>query len=537
MSRVWISLSLVALIAAAILAGRAATRPEPVNVIVLTVESWRADTVTAERMPALASAAREGVTFTNHRAVSAWTAPNVVAVLTGVSPFEQGIHARGQSLPELFRTLPEILADRGWHVGGVQAFMLIDVFQNLGITYEPGSELFSWIAQRARRADPFFLWYHYLDTHLPYDPGAADAILSAYPESTPGENDRRAQVRALPAIPEGELDWQQSDRPWVEALYRGGFSDFDSWFSQFWAFFEASGLKRNTILIVTADHGEELLERGNVGHASTTRAGHLHEEVVHVPLFVWAPPELLPVAAGTTVEDMTDHLMIAPTLADLLSVDTPTDLESAGLFDAPHPVRWMGLTSRAGFSEPDPARIERYYAAAIEGDAKVQIAIEDGKAPVIEAWDLETDPGETSPIENVPERHRALADALAERLSTVRFAPGSSEAAERHGSSAKPGWLHPDESQAVGYADIADRTFLAWTGDPTSDYVIEYEAGSGLLALGGTFDVAGTRHDFGPVEEGYWRTWVVPYDRIRFRVRPAGTPDAWSEWIELELQP
>ena len=41
--------------------------------------------------------------------------------------------------------------------------------------------------------------------------------------------------------------------------------------------------------MLTTDHGEEHLERGQVGHASTTRNGHLHEELVRLPLIVWRP--------------------------------------------------------------------------------------------------------------------------------------------------------------------------------------------------------------------------------------------------------
>ena len=67
--------------------------------------------------------------------------------------------------------------------------------------------------------------------------------------------------------------------------------------------------------------------------------------------------------------------------------------------------------------------------------------------------------------------------------------------------------------------------------------MLEYEAGSGLLALTGTLDVDGTRYEFGAVDERYWGTWVVPYGMIRFRVRPEGTAQMWSDWVDLELQP
>lgn len=536
MSRIWISLSLVALIVATALAVRDATRPAELNVIVLTVESWRADAATPELMPGLYDAAAQGVTFTNHRAVSAWTGPNVIAVLTGVSPYRQGVHARGHSVPPEYELLPEALAGKGWDVGGVQAFMRIELFENLGFDFDPGADLYNWIAERGRRGQPFYFWYHYLDSHLPYNPQGAETLLDDFPPADPEEQERRAEVRRLPVIPEGEIDFQTADRQWIAPLYQGGFADFDSWFSRFWEFFDASGLRENTILVVTADHGEELLERGNVGHASTTRAGHLHEEIVRVPLFVWAPARLLPLPAGSVVTEMTDHLMIAPMVAGMLGVEGGAELESGGLFEMPRRDTWTGITSAAGFAEPDPANIPRFLGAAIRDGLKVQVITENDVPVAVEAWDLVQDPGEVSPLDPLPAAARALADDVIARMATRQH---RAEALIDRAALPTdiPLWVHPDRSRAVGYADIAGRTYLEWTGDENASYVVAYEAGSGLLAMNGTLDVQGTRHDFGAVGERYWKTWVVPYDTVRFRVRPAEAAEAWSEWIELELQP
>ena len=84
-------------------------------------------------------------------------------------------------------------------------------------------------------------------------------------------------------------------------------------------------------MVLTADHGEELLERGQVGHASTTRAGHLHEEIIRVPLIVWLPPGDRRLPPGRTVEDATDHLDILPTLLALLERNSPVALHGADL--------------------------------------------------------------------------------------------------------------------------------------------------------------------------------------------------------------
>ena len=112
---------------------RSGSRPESLNIILLTIESWRAATANRERMPNLFHAAAEGSQYVNHRAISAWTAPNIIAVLTGLSPFEQGVHARVQSVDAARKVFLEDLAARGWRVAGLQSFMTIDVFRNLGL--------------------------------------------------------------------------------------------------------------------------------------------------------------------------------------------------------------------------------------------------------------------------------------------------------------------------------------------------------------------------------------------------------------------
>lgn len=265
---------------------RSAARPEPLNIIFLTVESWRAETAMPTHMPNLFRAASEGSYYTNHRAISAWTGPNIISVLTGLSPFEQGVHARGQSIGAEQDVFLEDLTARGWEVASLQSFAAMDVFGNLGLSVTPQKTPTAWLTARRNEDQPFVLWYHYLRTHLPYAPaeeyrGPYQAVEAGLDEDA---TERLAIVQSDMTIPAGTISFEATDLPAVNALYLGGITEFDVWFGKFWDFFNRSGLRDTSILVVTADHGEELLERGNVGHASTTRAGHLHEEILRVPL-------------------------------------------------------------------------------------------------------------------------------------------------------------------------------------------------------------------------------------------------------------
>ncbi|MDA0786966.1 MAG: sulfatase-like hydrolase/transferase [Proteobacteria bacterium] len=515
-------------------------RDRPPNVILLTVESWREDSVLRAHLPhLLLESGPHGVRFTNHRAVSAWTAPNVIALLSGLSPFEQGAHTRGDSVPAALDTVTEEFARDGWRVTGLQSFMNIDLFKNLGLNLELGVDIKHWLARRARDRQPFYLWYHYLGTHLPYQQhfSAGDDLIKPPADGDPDLAARVAAVTTQPVVPDGSIDFLDSDRPWVESAYIGGVRDFDEWFAEFWRFFNRTGLRETTILVVTADHGEELLERGNVGHASTTRAAHLHEEIVRVPLFVWLPPDLLEVPRGSVFTYPTDHNMIAPMLARLAGVtdDTEAVREGGPAWLPPTDEIWTAITSIAGFSEPDPTRVTEFLAAARDGATKVQVRIGDGRIVDVEAWDLDADPDELSPLENNDPRVIALRQHLEGKIAAMRVREDPRRDEKTAAVGDVPRWVQPASGGAISYSDIADAAVLAWTGDAGAKHIVAYEAGSGLLALGGEIEVEGTTYDFGRIGKTYWTTWVVPYGKARFRVRRADAEAGWSDWIELEF--
>ena len=530
MRRVWPLAGLTALIL--LLAGglwlRSDRQPQRLNIIFLTVESWRGETATPERMPNLFRAAAEGSRYANHRAISAWTAPNIIAVLTGLSPFEQGVHARGQSIQAERDVFLEDLAANGWHVSGLQSFMAIDVFRNLGLTVKPKTDPFDWLTARSQAGKPFVLWHHYLNTHLPYAP--SEEFRGPYrdlaEELDPAARARLDVVQTASTIPTGTVDFEDGDIPAVRALYLGGVAEFDTWFSTFWEFFNRSGLRDTTILVVTADHGEELFERGNVGHASTTRAGHLHEEILRIPLFIWWPGQ----HTGSIIEDATDHTDIVPLLRRQLGLPSRQE--------APDEDSYFAATSLSGYTEADPNQPSGFETALIQDGWKLRLRqLRDGLV-VPHLYDLEADPGELKDLAKAePDRVAVMSQRLLPKLLSLWQEPKAAQSLSANDDFTRPEWTTPSTSRTVRYADIADGARLQWTGDPSGQYVVEYRAGEGPFALDGVLDVAGTTKDFGTVGEFYWRTWVVPYRQIRLRVMPEGRESLASEWIELTLAP
>jgi len=94
----------------------------------------------------------------------------------------------------------------------------------------------------------------------------------------------------------------------------------DSQFARVFDFVKEQGLLKDTIIIITGDHGEEFLEKGHWGHNS-----EFTEEQTRVPLVLWIPG-----TGSSRVDRMTSHLDIAPTLLSRLGVKNPTEDYSLG---------------------------------------------------------------------------------------------------------------------------------------------------------------------------------------------------------------
>jgi choline-sulfatase len=96
---------------------------------------------------------------------------------------------------------------------------------------------------------------------------------------------------------------------WLRALYWGEVSYHDEQLGRFLAALDRLGVRDDTLIVVTNDHGEELGERGAFGHGHQVR-----EEMIRAPLIM--SHRSLP--AGAVVRDVVEHVDVTPTLLDLL---------------------------------------------------------------------------------------------------------------------------------------------------------------------------------------------------------------------------
>ncbi|MFH2002420.1 MAG: sulfatase [Planctomycetota bacterium] len=169
----------------------------------------------------------------------------------------------------------------------------------------------------ARSDQPFFVFAHYFDVHHDYMPPAPyDAIFDpGYDGKIEGDDFmRNEKISTLDMSKPGARKQVLSDRDLehIRALYAGELAWVDSQIERIVKTLDELGLSQKTLVVLTADHGDEFFEHGSLGHRLT-----LFEEVVQVPLIMRFPGRL---PAGLRVPGLVSTIDILPTLMELLDL-------------------------------------------------------------------------------------------------------------------------------------------------------------------------------------------------------------------------
>ncbi|MBF0103951.1 MAG: sulfatase-like hydrolase/transferase [Deltaproteobacteria bacterium] len=259
--------------------------PKPYNILWLTGESVRPDHLHVygyprETSPHIDDFARTGVLFKNAFNPSGWTSENMVSNLVGVNSLVHGVDVRNKSVPSRWHTPPEQLKDAGFVTARIQTFQNIPNYDYLGLDLDGSpDDLATWLNEH--KDQRFFIWYHLLQAHLPYTPPDEHKKLFFNDTMITDASMRKrvAQIQQSSLVIRGEATFKEADHEAISALYDGAVHNMDAEFGKIIRTLEALGLRQNTLVIYSADHGDELLDHGFVGHASTAKGGHLHDEV------------------------------------------------------------------------------------------------------------------------------------------------------------------------------------------------------------------------------------------------------------------
>ncbi|WP_160133399.1 sulfatase [Halococcus salsus] len=423
--------------------------------LLLTIDAWRADHASfmpgsvGEHTPNLDRLAEQGTVFSeavSHGPATPYAFP---AVFTSALPLDYGGYEELSSERTL---VSEALSRNGWHCVGAHANPWLgekygygrgyDDYRDVGEFGLPGLErgrqfllenfsldspvyravqsAYRYVQgplrmvtgdaaeiEVAREAledarDEAFVWTHLLEPHAPYTPPKHHREAVGVPETdtTPSQLVTRAQHD-----PES---FSEREREVIRGLYAASVRHADEKVGKL-----LRAVDDDTLVIVTADHGEALFEHGQVGHEPA-----LYDELVHVPFLVRPPGG----ASTEVVEDQVRHVDIAPTILDYAGVEAPDSYQGRSLrpavegddIDTEHAVSEVASSpTQPGRLDPDELQV------GVRTPARKLIYTADG----IEGFDLDADPGEESPITDPDgEEWADLQAALDERLDSIDVA-------------------------------------------------------------------------------------------------------------------
>jgi len=323
------------------------------NIVLIVLDTVRADALSSSGnlladTPYLDRLAAEGVRFSRATSASTWTPPGHASLFTGLYPVSHGTRGLKTTLDRGLDVLSSIFSgigyatvslynnplagrsnamDRGFDVAiGVETDTKVSfVDERLYSKYvvgdsgvqKTGDLLYAWAKEYERRGVPWLAFLNLNDAHMPYIPRAPwmDEFLNRLGVEISKVNLQLAwramSEEGLRKFRRGGFFLSDAEFTWLRAAYYSEVRAIDHQLGETFERMRRDGLLDNTIIIITADHGEALGEEGKLGH------GNLQASVVRIPLIFWAPRQLAP-----RIDDRwASHVDVLPTLLDLAGVE------------------------------------------------------------------------------------------------------------------------------------------------------------------------------------------------------------------------
>ncbi len=400
------------------------------NVLIVLIDTLRADRLGSygyrrDTSPHIDRVAGEGWRFDVAIAQASWTKPSVASMITGLYARQTSVSSgdwaeqnqEGTVLVETLAaehlTLAEQLASHGYETAafGKNHHLLVELGFSQGyLTYQwlhpagrgaldrvlerflPDADpqfAAEWINDRfvdwldAKADRKFFAYLHHIDIHWPYEsppPFSGMFTEKPAPEDFNSGNFLKRMVSKLREDSSATVN-PETLRAMNDA-YDEGIRYVDDGLGRIFELLQRRGLYDDTLIIITADHGEEFMEHGLLGHGKS-----LYDEVIRVPLIVKFPcpgPHCSPRVVTSQVE-LVD---VFPTVMQVLGIEPPTSLAGRSLAGE-------ASASRAAFSE-----------FKSNSGLKTQIALRtpewkwiyDEQDDTGELYDLAQDPGEANDL-------------------------------------------------------------------------------------------------------------------------------------------
>jgi choline-sulfatase len=299
---------------------------EGTNVILFSIDTTRMDHCSVygydrDTTPNLRAFAAKGARFDSAYAPTATTGPTHATIFTSLYPRAHGVIKNGLSLSHEFETLAERLSTSGYQTAAIVSSFVLDAkfgyaqgfsFYDDDFSFETSSyrsnrweghrvehgfdrpaddttsRAINWLKNMRNQYQAFFLFVHYFDPHDPYTP--PEPFLS-------------------------QLAPSKQTSSWLEKVisqYDGEIAFVDHEIGRLLNALKQMGIEENTLIVITSDHGEGLMQHGHMLHGV-----HIYEEAVRIPLlFRW--PQHIP--GNKVFKSPVGLVGLTPTILDLIGI-------------------------------------------------------------------------------------------------------------------------------------------------------------------------------------------------------------------------
>ncbi len=394
----------------------------PRNLLLIVIDCLRADHVSCygyhrPTTPTLDRLAQHGVRWSYANSASCWTKPSVASLFSGQHPTAHGAvggvkrkaagsGATTDTLRSTAPTLAEDLSARGWRCAALMNNVQLGSFTGLDRgfhVYESQLgkadhiiEAFcDWVRDQTHH--PWFVYLHLLEAHWPYKPRRRHVRMFGGDRDSNVFRDfsGRDFGRLRQAVSRRELALTCEQITHMVQLYDGAIRRLDGKIKKILGILEERGQRDATQIVVTADHGEEFLEHGRIGHGQS-----LYEELIHVPLVTCGPGS----PSGIVIEEPVSHVDLGHTMVKCVSGETSMpgrDLYSPNSASAPVLAEVKTAARYRQSLREGPWKIHRTY--ELNGNAGqpptlVAAAVGPIHAKRVELYNLSVDPGEQNDL-------------------------------------------------------------------------------------------------------------------------------------------
>lgn len=383
------------------------------NVVIYLIDAQRADHLQPYGYPIPTSPninefAKSSVVFEKAYCQVTWTRSSVASIQSGLYPSSHLVEDRLDAFPDNLPNIQSELKKRGYHTYGFITNGNISSLFNFGKDFDDyvrlgedkdrkeihvqSGELVDTVQEffkTSSYSQPMFLYVHATDPHAPYTPEPQFMLVR------PGCNMNDPDMYGMHS--DSARKFTQDEINCMMSLYDSETLRADYNFGRLLKLLKEKGMYDNSIIIVTADHGESFFEHGISGHGKS-----LYEPELRVPIIMHFPGNRF---AGERIPQNVRHIDLFPTILSSFSYPIPPSVQGRSLLPM---LLGRPLKDEPVFSE---LLLDQYSRMAMVDDGFKLISTAQGAK--YELFDLRKDPGETrNLIDEAPVRFEYMRYAL-----------------------------------------------------------------------------------------------------------------------------